>query len=80
MRKYLRYGLRILAERRGAKPSAYVRNEWDKFQRRRYGIEGRAANVAIGTKPKRKWRPGLFRAVLTLRRRRAIDNRPYTAD
>lgn len=67
MRKYLRYGLRISAERSGAKPSAYVRSEWDKLQRRRYGAEGRAANVAIGTKPKRKWRPDEHRARLTLR-------------
>jgi hypothetical protein len=80
MRKYLRYRLRKEAERKGLKPSRYVREVWDDVQKRRYGAEGRAANVAIGTKPKRKWRPGLFRAVRTLRRRRAIDNRPYTAD
>ncbi len=62
MRKYKRYQLHVQARREGAKEGPYVRKMWDRYQEIRYGAAGRAANQEVGTKPKKKWRPGLCRA------------------
>lgn len=56
MRKYIRYGLRVYAEKKGIKPSAFVSEQWERLQIKRYGIAARSRNVLHGTKPAYKWR------------------------
>ena len=56
MRKYIRYGLRVYAEKNGIKPSAFVAEQWERLQIKRYGIAARSRNVLHGTKPAYKWR------------------------
>lgn len=56
MRKHQREILRRQAERKGVKASRYVREEWDKIQRKKLGASARLRNIAHGTKPKRLWR------------------------
>ena len=56
MRRYKRAILRHRAEKRGAKASRYVREAWDRLQRKKLGDAERLHNVAHGTKPKRLWR------------------------
>lgn len=56
MRKYIRYGLRVYAEKKGIKPSAFVHETWERLQIRRHGKNARIANMAHGTKPAYKWR------------------------
>lgn len=55
MRRYKRAILRHRAEKLGVKASRYVREAWDKLQRKAVGTQ-RGVNVAHGTKPKRLWR------------------------
>ena len=54
MRKHMREILRRQAEKKGVKPSRYVRQIWDKYQIKKVGIHRRASNAIYGTKPKRK--------------------------
>ena len=56
MRKYKRYALRRLAERRGMKASTFVANAWDRYQIKRVGWSRRRMNQRHGTKPRKKWR------------------------
>lgn len=55
MRKYIRNLLRSEGERKGEKPSAYVKIEFDKIQRRKYGRLVRLANQAHGTHKRITW-------------------------
>ena len=57
-RKYIRKMLRAKAEKRGVKASRYVRAEFDRYQRKKYGKYGaiiRKINQAKGTKKRRTW-------------------------
>lgn len=54
MRRYKRAILRKQAEKLGVKASRYVREAWDKIQRKAVGAQ-RGVNVMHGTKPKYKW-------------------------
>ena len=56
MRKYIRAMLHEEAKRIGAKPSKYVNREFDRIQIKKYGIEKREINKAIGTAPKSRWK------------------------
>lgn len=56
MRKYIRYGLRVYAEKKGIKPSAFDHETWERLQNRRRGKNARIVNMAHGTKPAYKWR------------------------
>lgn len=56
MRKYIRFMYRVYAEKNGIKPSAFVAEQWDRLQIKRYGISARSRNVLHGTKPAYKWR------------------------
>lgn len=56
MRKYIRYGLRVYAEKKGIKPSAFVAEQWERLQIKRYGKAARICNVLHGTNPAYKWR------------------------
>ena len=56
MRKYIRAMYRAYAEKKGIKPSAFVAEQWDRFQKVKYGVTQRRLNVLHGTKPARKWR------------------------
>ncbi len=54
MRRYKRAILRARAEKLGVKPSRYVRETWDKLQRKAVGTQ-RGRNVLHGSSPKSKW-------------------------
>lgn len=54
MRRYKRAILRARAEKLGVKASRYVRETWDKLQRKAVGTQ-RGVNVMHGTRPKSKW-------------------------
>lgn len=56
MRKYIRYRLRVAAEKAGVKPSRHVAFGWDEIQNHRVGWTVRKINQAKGTTPKRKWK------------------------
>ena len=56
MRKYIRYRLRVAAQKANVKPSKHVAYGWDEIQTARYGYTRRMINRAKGTKPKRMWR------------------------
>lgn len=56
MRKHIRAMLRGEAEKMGAKPSKWVRSEFDRYQIKKYGVEKREINKAKGTHPKRRWK------------------------
>lgn len=56
MRKYIRAMYRIYAEKNGIKPSAFVAEQWERLQIKRYGMATRRRNVRHGTKPSYKWR------------------------
>lgn len=55
MRKYIRKLLRAEGERKGAKPSEYVKTEFDRIQRKKYGRIARLANQAHGTHKRITW-------------------------
>ena len=55
-RKFIRNTMRHAAEKKGVKASKWVRNEWDRYQRKKVGGKKRAINKAKGTLPRRKWR------------------------
>lgn len=63
MRKYIRYGLRVAAEKAGVKPSRHVAYGWDEIQNHKVGWAVRQINKAKGTAPKHKWRQKI-RAVI----------------
>lgn len=54
MRRYKRAILRHRGEKLGVKASRYVRDMWDKLQRKAVGAQ-RGRNVMHGTRPKSKW-------------------------
>lgn len=54
MRRYKRAILRARAKRRGVKASRYVREAWDRLQRKALGVQ-RGRNVLHGTRTKSKW-------------------------
>jgi hypothetical protein len=56
MRRYIRYRLRIAAQKAGVKPSKHVHFAWDEIQTRKVGSTVRQINQAKGTKPKRLWK------------------------
>lgn len=56
MRKYMRYRLRIAAEKAHVKPSRHVSYGWDEIQQKKVGWTVRQINKAKGTNPKRKWK------------------------
>lgn len=56
MRKYIRAKLRGQAERMRAKPSKWVKSEFERHQIEKYGVERREINKAKGTHPKRRWK------------------------
>lgn len=56
MRKHIRAMYRIYAEKNGIKPSAFVAEQWERLQIKRYGKATRSRNVLHGTKPAYKWR------------------------
>lgn len=56
MRKYIRYHLRVVAQKAHAKPSKYVNMGWDHIQNNKVGDRVRSINKAKGTHPKRTWR------------------------
>ena len=56
MRKYIRYGFRIYAEKNGNKPSAFVHDAWERYMIQKVGYGARLANKLHGTKPAYKWR------------------------
>ena len=53
MRKYMRYRLRIAAEKAHVKPSRHVSYGWDEIQQKKVGWTVRQINKAKGTAPKR---------------------------
>ena len=60
MRKYIRKLLRRDAEDLGAKPSKYVRSEFDRLQIKKYGKNTRRKNQAKGTHKRKLWRSRLI--------------------
>lgn len=54
MRRYKRAILRARAKRLGVKASRYVRETWDRLQRKALGAQ-RGVNVMHGTRLKNKW-------------------------
>jgi hypothetical protein len=56
MRKYVRGMLKEKARKEGVKASAYVHDEFDDIQTKRYGNIARKKNIAKGTEPRSKWR------------------------
>jgi len=54
VRRYKRAILRARAEKLGVKASRYVREAWDKLQRKALGTQ-RGRNVLHGTRHKSKW-------------------------
>lgn len=56
MRKYIRNMLRNRAEKKGVKPSRYVRSEFDRLQIKKYGDTVRKINQAKGTHTRRTWK------------------------
>lgn len=56
MRKYIRYRLRVAAEKAHVKPSKHVAFGWNEIQDRKVGWKVRRINQSKGTKPKRLWK------------------------
>lgn len=56
MRKFIRNKLRAEAEKMGVKPSLYVRNEFNRYQVKKYGVTKRLINQAIGTHKRKTWK------------------------
>lgn len=56
MRKYIRAMSRGEAEKMGAKPSKWVRNEFDRYQIKKYGGKRRKINRAKGTHRRNTWK------------------------
>lgn len=56
MRKHIRAMLRGKAEKMGAKPSKWVRSEFDRYQIKKYGDKRRKINRAKGTHRRRTWK------------------------
>lgn len=56
MRKYIRGLLRAKAERESMNGSRYVKSEFDKIQRKKYGRIGRLINQAKGTHKRNTWK------------------------
>lgn len=56
MRKYIRQIMRFQAKQNGYKPSKFVHTMWYRLQERKGSHQRHLANIARGTRPKRKWK------------------------
>lgn len=70
MRKYRRAILKASAEKLHAKPSKYVREMWERYQAKKYGIQTLIANKAKGTRKKHLWKEHVALALTNYNKRR----------
>lgn len=70
MRKHIRAIMRGEAEKRGAKPSKWVKNQFDRYQIEKYGVERREINKAKSTRKRSAWKPHIELAVLVFKKKK----------
>lgn len=55
MRKHIREMMRADARREKNKPSRWVKVAFDQYQMKKYGVDRRKRNQAVGTHKKKLW-------------------------